>query len=255
MSKPYLALLVVPVLLAGCGNHGRLVTTAQTAPRRTAPAPVVGDAVQYEMTITGQIGISGSSMPIDSSSHRDVTVTEAANHGGTVPSSITRTFEIREESVQSVGVMKSQTTVISWLGEDAAGNLYLLGESLDGVTWDVVTDRTAPIYMPAVIGPGSSWKYCARFASGNTESCDNTCLGAEDVTTPAGSFRALKVSTKFSRTGVRGTDVNLQSTKWLAQDIPCVLEVKSEYDMTSSIAGSPCTTHSVETMQSFHRGR
>lgn len=249
-----LALVTCALFAPGCGRRASVLNAQSASPSWTLPK--AGDTADYIIATSVQTvpGLTPGT-PTATQGRRKVTVSKATNHGRTIPASIEQDIEVKEEIAQTLGVLSKSSTVITWLGIDGQGNAYLLGESLDGVTWDVVTDSNPPQYMPATVSPGSSWSYCAHFASGNTESCTNSCTGTENITTPAGSFQAVKVDVTWSRTGMRGADVSLRGNKWLARELPYVLEIKTESNMASKVASMQFQAHSEETLQSFSHGR
>ena len=238
------AVLAMLLLLAGCG--GPSVTTRR-AVGPGAWAPKIGDTAEYE-TSTAFV-LPGAQTPTQVSGSMRSTIVAATNHGRSLPSYIARTFDVRDEITAGTGLRSRSRMVLHWRGVDATGNVYLLGESLDGTTWDVVTDPDPPVYMPAEIKPGISWRYVTHFASGSTESSESTCVCTEELATAAGSFHTLKVSVAYTRTGTGAA--NVTGCTWLASSVPSVFDVKSEYDGTTPIGGMQVTASLVYNLKSL----
>lgn len=241
----FAASLVLVMSTIGCGRQGSVASA-----RKGTTLPAIGDTADYSIDSDVNAGVPDGHVPQIVGS-RKYTVVESPGHGRSVPSYVTRTLDLREEIVQQLGGLSKSRVVISWLGIDASGNVYLLGEALDGVNWEVVSDTNPPVYMPAEVKPGSSWQYVAHFAGGNTESCVNNCVGSEAIITPSGTFQSLKVSYDASRTGVNGADVRMSGHRWLGAGLPYVFEVRNEYGGKFTLGGIPVDTRTVESLQAF----
>jgi hypothetical protein len=238
------------LMLSGCGHR-----SSKSAARRAMTIPAVGDSAEFATESVVHAGSVAGPVAAKTEGGITYTVAEGVNRGRAVPAFITRTFELRGESLHQAGCLSTSRVVSGWLGIDSSGNTYLLGEAMDGANWEVVTDKNPPMCFPARIQPGCSWSYVAHFNTGNTESCTYRCVGTEDITTPSGPVHAWKASIDFSRTGVNGTDLHATGYLWFATDVPFVCETKTEQDITYQIAGMPVTTHFVKTLQAYHRSQ
>lgn len=209
------------ISVTGC-NHTTPVTSANIGQiGRTSPH--IGDKAAYSIKNTlPKIG----NTTVESGGSRTYTVAASGNHGRSLPPYITRTFDLQEDIRQHVEFLRTSRTVIIWLGEDASANLYLLGESLDGKSWDIVTDADPPLYMPSQMKVGSWWRYTANFNSGNTETAAYQCVGTESISTPAGPFDAYKLGVEFSRTPFQS---KVTGYDWLPRNLPIVFELKEIY--------------------------
>lgn len=237
--------VVAVSMLVGCSNHNVSDTGVQPAMQSGHAAPAVGDTAEY-VTSSAVAGMQ-------STGHRKVSVVQSANHGRSIPSYITRTFDVREDTLQNLGGVSKSRTVITWLGVDNKGNVYLLGVSMDGRNWDVVSDSDPPVCMPCEIMPGSSWKYDARLASGNTTSLNCSCVGTESMSTPAGTFEALKLTISFSYTGMGG--VSYSGYEWVCSAISYVLTLKTDVNSTVKLGAFSQNVRLVETLQSFNSAK
>lgn len=234
--------------LLGCSRQGA-VTHSSARGARPSNTPQVGDVAEYSLTMNVTLHGASSAVPI--TGHQTYTVTSATDGGRTVPSAIVRSFNIVENHVQEAGGIRNYEEVIVWLGEDATGNLYLLGESPDGKNWDYVTNTTPPLYMPAEIRSGSAWQYTATFTSGNTERVTYRCVGKETLKTPAGEYNAYKLSADMRFTQLPDTTGYI----WISSELPYVFEVKGEYRSSKRIHGMSHAADFVTTLQSVTRAK
>jgi hypothetical protein len=230
------AMVVFLLPLAGCGRNTS-VASHQSGHRQSKTTPVIGDTAEHSLTTTTSIA---DQSPIAGHGQRKCTITDSANHGRSIPSHIIKTFDFREDTENQVGTRSKQRTFITWFGLDAEGNCYLLGESEDGMTWDVVTDAAPPMYMPSKLNVGASWSYTAHFASGATESVASTCVGMERVKTPSGGFQAYKLNSRIERKGA-----NISGYIWVSPDAPLVFEVAADINVSTDVYGIPGTTHTI----------
>ncbi len=250
------AFTLFALAVPGCSSHSPSITSVQTSQRNVSAVPTVGDTADY--TIAGEIQMAtglGSGKGVACDGHKTITVTQAANHGRSFGSYIKSTWELRTDSVQTLGGLNESSAAIVWHGADASGNIYLLGRSPDGVSWDVVTDAEPPVCIPSELKPGTTWQYTAHFGSGSIESSAESCIGAEEVKTPAGTFPTLKVSCNLSKTAVRGANVNLNGHTWACSGTPHAVEVKSDNIANMQLQGATFQSHIVTTLQSYHCAR
>lgn len=186
MKLRFCLLLIVVLLVAGCGR--KVALTPGQSPR----LPMTGDTANY--TTHAIMGVDNSGLPNDTDD--TITIQTGTNHGSMPPPSIVQTFDIKHDTERK-GASK---TSITWLGLDAQYNAYLLGLSLDGKEWDLVTNQTLPLVYPATLKVGQSWSYDATFASGMTQSFTATVAGTEWLSTQAGKFETYKVDETITQT-------------------------------------------------------
>lgn len=231
MSRILLATAILVCLLhvVGCSQRGAVTGTAQSPQGRSTVR--IGDKAEYSLNSKASSSV-GSSATLRVTGSKRYTVVAGKNHGRSVPSFIVRTYDLREDSEQRAGLMSRSRTIVSWLGEDSSANIYVLGESLDGVRWDVVTDANPPMEMPCAIKEGDSWGYSAHFASGGVESVSFKCLGKEMLKTPTGEYEAYKLSLAMSDTRLR---VDMTGYTWVTPSLPLLFELKDEYSTKVSL--------------------
>lgn len=220
--------LVTTLLLmtvVGCSRQSAVTSfTPESKPSRNSPQ--IGDVAEY--SLTGKAILSRGATAFSVTGHITYTVI-APSQQRELPSYIVRSFEIKEDHLQNVGGLGgSRRTAWTWLGEDASGNLYLLGESFDGKKWDLVTNSPLPLYMPADMKVGSAWGYAADFGNGGKESLASRCVGMERIKTPAGEYYAYKLSETVTRTGFP----SVAGYIWVSPDLPHGFELKMEFSAT-----------------------
>lgn len=237
----YLGLVILALLCPGCGRRSPSISSTST--RRTGQwaTPMVGDKVVRANMMTVAIA-PGTTNNVRPTGQQILTILESTNHGRVLPPSIVRTFDVREDILTSLGGLSRSRFLVTWFGLDAQGNTYILGESDDGLRWDLFTDSDPPVCFPATIQPGSSWGYTAHFASGGVESVEMKCLRTEKLNTSAGVFDAYVASGVVTRKGSR-----MQTQVWLSPSVPAVFELKVEGD--GSAEGMP-NVHLVSTVES-----
>lgn len=230
MNNRYLAVLclvVLSILAMGC-KHGSVLTSTNIA-QKARTSPRIGDkAVYTAKNVAPKIPIIGG----ESTGQRTDTIINSGKHRRSLPSYITGTFDLKEDSIQRVGLSQKRHTVITWFGEDADGNLYLLGDSFDGKPWDIVTNPDPPMYLPSKMKVGTWWKCIANFNGGNTESIIFQCLGKESVSTPLGNLDAYKINVDYSDTRLQ---TKMTGSMWMPQNLPAVFALKESYNVTNSL--------------------
>jgi hypothetical protein len=250
MIRISIGFIGLTLLLSGCGRVSTVTNSGTTRQSRPWADVSVGDCVEYRfdntMTTDMQFGKLGS----QGTGHRTTTITEGGAHGRSVPSWLVRTFEVREDQVVTLHGGSESRTILTWLGADASGNLYLLGEAPDGSNWSVVTDSRPPLWMPAEVKPGSTWSYIAHFANGDTESCEYRYVGSEVMKTPVGDLNAVKVSCTFARSGA-----SMSGYEWFSPSIPVVFEVRQEVTRAQQIGGITMRGQIVASIESAHVAR
>jgi hypothetical protein len=239
MKTQALPIILLLIILSCIGCSHRVAVTGSSSSRLVRTTPRVGDRAEYSTIDDTQVmAIRG--MPIQSKmvGREVVTVLAGDNHGRPIPPYIVRTYEIRcDNEIESGGRDKSWTDSI-WCGEDRLGNIYLLAESQDGVTWDLVKDARPPIVMPYKINIGDSWSYVAHLSSGGTESLDMKCICKEKLKTPVGEYEAYKISENTTSTDL---GVSMSGYIWIAPSLPFVFELKRQNSGESSAQGIPAT--------------
>jgi len=244
--------LVFPLVVLSCSQKGA-VTSASSGRQGVRASAKVGDRAEYSLNFTTQIMTGNrSSIPAKVTGHKTVTVVASTNHGRSVPPQIVTTYDVRSDTQQQGrGGSRSRTT-IAWCGEDSSGNVYLLGESQDGVKWDVVTDINPPIILPSKLKVGDSWSYVAHLSSGSTESYAMKCVGVERLRTPAGEYDTYKVG----RTGTHsGVGVTLSGYAWLTLSLPLVFEVRVQQSSDLTLHGIPTRVVGENILQSVSLAR
>jgi hypothetical protein len=245
--------LILPVLimvLSGCGTRPGSVH----ARPRTRTTPAIGDQADYTISTRVSSIFDGNDFNLATGS-RSYDVSASPGHGRSVPSYIIRTFDLTETITQHLAGSESKQVVVCWFGADAPGNVYLLAESLDGLNWDVVRDTDLPVYMPSDVKPGSSWQYVVHFASGNSETSVNRCVGLEKLQTPSGAFLSYKIEYTDTRTGVRGADVTMTGQRWLGTTVPYLFEVGNDFRGQTTLGGIPTRTHTLQTLKAISFSR
>jgi hypothetical protein len=157
------------------------------------------------------------------------TITASKNHGRHLPSYIIKTYDQKEEIAMHLKSISRKSTVISWYGEDASGNQYLLGRSSNGGLWDVVTNANPTVYMPAKLKPGMSWKCVSKLKSDDTFTMECACVGMETISTTFGNLNTFKITQilMFASSG------SSTGTFWLSPNLPNIFEIKTEADVES----------------------
>ncbi len=224
-----IAILVCLLHVVGCSQRSAVTGTSQSPQGRSTVR--IGDKAEYSLNSKAASSV-GSSATLTGIGSKRYTVVAGKNHGRTVPSYIVKTYDLREDSEQRAGFIRRSKTVVSWLGEDASGNVYLLGESLEGVHWDAVRDANPPLQWPCAIKVGDSWGYSAHFASGGVETVSFKCLGKEMLTTPTGKYEAYKLSLAMSDTRLR---VDMTGYTWVTPSLPLLFELRDEYSTKVSL--------------------
>gem|GEM_PF-5082751 len=235
--------------LTGCSQRGAVTGVSQSSQGRVAVR--IGDTAEYSLNtrLAHSVGKDASLRAIGSKRY---TVVAGANHGRSLPSFIIRTYELREDSKQRAGLMSRSRTFVSWLGEDQSGNIYLLGESLEGVEWDVVTDANPPLQWPCAIKEGDSWEYSAHFASGGVETVSFKCVGTERLKTPAGEYDALKLSLAMSHTRL---GVDTTGYTWVTPSLPFLFELRDEYSAKVSLSAASGNVEQVHVLEGYTPAR
>lgn len=159
---------------------------------------------------------------------------------------IIRYFDLVQHQEHTMMGRSQSNTLIIRLGEDASGNLYLLGKLREGKSWDFIIDTTPPLCMPAKISWGSAWQYTAHYASGSNETIVYSCLGSEHLKTPAGEYDAykLKVNMTFSQIP------DATGYVWISPNLPYVFELRSEVSSTEPVRGVSQRMDMVSTLES-----
>lgn len=218
-----LGLFVLLLSISGC-SHKSSVTSATIGQGRTSPH--IGDRVMYRVKFSASDGTNDRTI---ADGNRIYTVVAHKDHRRSLPSYITKDYDVQSTlSMHSLLRRKNQTMSV-WFGEDAAGNIYLLGMSTDGESWDISTDAKPQIYMPAKIKAGSKWKCIANCDTGNTISFEFAYIGTESISTPMGDLNTYKLSSKSSF----GNNGNPVGFVWMPTNLPIVFEMKEEYESKS----------------------
>lgn len=231
MNRRYLIILCIVILsslLIGC-NHKTSITPGNSG-QQTRTSPHIGDQAKYTNVMDIQ---GGQQLNVTGNGNRTYTIVAANNNRRTVPSNIINTFDLREDITQRIGNRNKTHIVMTWIGEDITGNLYRLGESVDGSTWDIVKDTNPPLYMPSKIKVGYWWKSVANFESGNIESITYRCYGIESLSTPLGTLKAYKLSRDVTDTRFK---TSLTGFVWIPLTLPIVFELKESNDVTNPLA-------------------
>lgn len=251
MSRTLLAIVTFACLLhvVGCSQRSAVTGTSQSPQGRSTVR--IGDKAEYSLNSKASSSV-GSSATLRVIGSKRYTVVAGKNHGRSVPSFIVRTYDLREDSEQRIGLMGRSRTIVSWFGEDASGNVYLLGESPDGAEWDVVTDANPPLQMPCAIKEGDSWGYSAHFASGGVETLSFKCLGKEMLKTPAGEYEAYKLSLAMSHTRL---GVDMTGYMWVTPSLPLLFELKGEFSTKVSLPAATGNVEQVHVLEDFDLAR
>lgn len=243
MRNRYLAVLwltILAIFVMGC-NHGSAVTPANIGQIGRA-SPHIGDKATYTIDIN-------ASNPLGSSAkgggRRIYTILASSNHGRTLPSYIIRTFDLQADTTQRIGIGGAKRTTVIWIGEDASGNLYRLGVSYDGKSWDVVSNPDPPLYVPSKIKVGYAWTSVANFESGNVESLLYKCVGIESMQTPLGNIEAYRLSADVSHTRSQTKSTGFV---WIPRTLPIVFELRESYDAATPL-GNIRTSYDLESVE------
>lgn len=232
--------IIALAAIVGCSRQGAVISN-----RLSKHSPEIGDRAEY--SIDGKVALFGTNVALQSTGRRTSRVVAPTNRRRPVPAYIVRSFDLREDQFQQIGGQRAKrSTAVTRLGEDASGNLYLLGESLDGRKWEFTADATLPLYMPAEIRSDSAWGYAAKFDTGSEESVAYRCVGMERITTPAGQYEAFKISEKVTRSGLP----SYAGYIWISPDLPYVLEVKLDVTSNDPVQGIPAKTEMDNTLES-----
>lgn len=211
-----IACFLVTILISRCGR--RVALTPGQPPR----PPVTGDTAKYVTKVW--TGFDNSQFRKDTDD--TLTIETGTNHAAAIPAGMIRTFDVKH-------VMKGNTTsrtIITWYGEDAQNNNYLLGISPDGKEWDLVTDATPPMNCPGSLSVGMNWNYVVHLASGITMECTDKVVGTEWLSTEAGKFEAYKIEEKIATeiTSLFGkTKTNTTDYTWVSPQVDGLC-IKSE---------------------------
>lgn len=224
MSKKYtiaFSLFVALITIAGC-TYGASVKSVKIN-HQSRTSPHIGDRAVYSLKFNDSSGRypQGSGSMID-------TVTAAGKHGRSLPSYIVRNFEIRSDVTMHRSSRTKKQIGNVWYGEDAAGNVYILGICLDGEIWNIVSDAKPPVCMPAKIKVGSSWKCAVNCKNKNFALFEYACIGKENLSTPMGNQDAYKLKVKSTYPG-KGSQVSFM---WVSTNIPPEFKLKGETQST-----------------------
>ncbi|MHB1455552.1 MAG: hypothetical protein ACYC0V_01415 [Armatimonadota bacterium] len=215
--------VIVMLVIAGC-SHRTPVTSANII-QQSRKIPHVGDRAVYSMKFNDSSGRypQGSGSMI-------YTVVTAEKHGRSLPSYIIKNYEIKMDVTLRRLSSSKNYTVNVWHGIDAAGNVYLLGISIDGETWDIVSDDNPPIYIPANIKVGLSWKCALNCRNGKAASYEFVCVAKENIPTIMGNQDAYKLKLKSAYLG-KGIQTGFV---WVATNIPPEFKLKEEGESTNT---------------------
>ena len=186
MGRRYLVipfLVILLGLIVGC-KHNISITPSNSG-QQTRTSSHIGDRARYISTMSMQ-GVQG----LHANGNRTYTIVATNNHGRTILSKIVNTFDLKEDITSRVGNRSKAHTVITWFGEDISGNLYRLGDSIDGKTWDMVKDADPQLYMPSKMQVGCWWRSTMNMESGNKQILTYRCLGIESIPTRLGPLKA-----------------------------------------------------------------
>jgi len=222
--------LVFILLMLGC-NHRAAITTLSPSRQQNRAIVQVGDKAEYSINSSATNPLNNKDT-IQVTGHRTYSVVASADHGRSVPSFITRTFDFQEDTEERAGSIGKSRTVVTWFGQDAPGNLYMLGVSEDGVKWSFVTDANLAVYMPFQLQEGCSWQYVTHFDDGKTLSVSQKCVGMERLRTPAGDFDAYKVSANTTWDGI-----SYSGYTYISTNLPLIFELKEEAAFDSPVRG------------------
>ena len=238
----------IGTILTGCSRHPADDQSPILSMRATN-SPRIGDKAVY--SFKASMARQGVGSGIDVSGSAVYKMETARDDTGAKAPFLVRCFNLVQHQEQIRMGRGQSNTLIVRLGEDTAGNLYLLGKLREGKRWDFVTDTKPPLCMPAEIGSESAWQYTAHYASGSVESVAYSCLGSERVKTPAGEYNAykLRVSMTFSqKPGATGY-------VWISPDLPHVFELRSELSSAGQDKAISQRTRIVTILESVERGR
>lgn len=237
--KAMIGLMVLAVALAGCSRHA-----ATTTGRARGTSPQIGDKAVY--SFQGIVFFQGARSGIRSTGRDEYTVIAPTGQVRAMSPPIVRVFDLAQDHEQRMFGRRRSSRLVIRLGQDSLGNLYLLGKSRDGRTYDYVTNTTPPLYQPAQITTGSAWQHAVSYSNGDTQSATYRCVGMERVKTQAGEYNAYKVSVDLKLS----TSPRATGYVWISASLPRVFELKSELSSNEPVRGIAQTSNVVSTLES-----
>ena len=189
-------------LLAGCSSPTEIITLPTSMGR--GPAPYDPDGVYAPRVTPGEIATTidnglfpapvGARWVYESRGGREVERTEVVVESQTRAIWGTEALTIRD-TVFLDGVMRESTR--GWFGQDAAGNVWLLGEDAGeyspageivyGEVWESGVEGALPgVMMLASPAPGDVYRL--EYFAGQIEGVGIVDAVGEEITVPAGTF-------------------------------------------------------------------
>jgi hypothetical protein len=185
-----LILVVVPVVLFGCGGGGSAGDVAASKTRMLKP----GDSWTYDV----------SGHPLNS---------QTSSYSGTITISITQETlngepVLAQTAVQNVTFSGSSTsssvTSVQYYQQDpSTGEIMMYGRKEVNKPVATVTDRPLPVVWPGSWEAGKTVSVNIHYSDGSTDTGTYTVVGQETITTMAGTFPTWKLS--FGSGAVSGT--------------------------------------------------
>lgn len=218
---------LILALTTGCGRRVAIV------PGQPPRAPMTGDTAKY---------VSKVSTGFDNSQFRNdtddtISVETGTNHADVIPTGIVQTYDLKIVTQSNTGTHK----IITWCGDDAQSNTYLLGINKDDSGWDLVTDSTLPMVGPGSPSVGMTWGYVAHLASGVTMTYNGKVVGKEWLNTDAGKFETYKIADNLvtETDSLLGKEVtNTTGFTWVSPQVSDLF-IKSEAKTDVGQMGGP----------------
>jgi hypothetical protein len=157
-----------------------------------------------------------------------------------VPSKIERTYNLTEQ----LELGRTPMGQITWMGQDADGEIDFLGRLDEGKEWVLTKDKTAMMDMPAVLEDGKSWQYTMHLSDGKTETDSYKIEKIEKIRVPAGEFEAYKTKIEVRVTDGR----HATGYAWLRPELP--RPIKTQMDIKYTRPGKN-TNHIEQVLNSY----